>query len=104
MYAIRSYYALKILQHPTVDSQLWSEAAEWLLRYGPPSIQKILLNASQAATELQFPDLKPTDFTADGMPVYDTARLADILGIAEDEVRSIINEKGLEEETANVFV
>jgi len=95
--------ALKILQHPTVDSQLWSEAAEWLLRYGPPSIQKILLNASQAATELQFPDLKPTDFTADGMPVYDTARLADILGIAEDEVRSIINEKGLDEETANVF-
>ena len=93
--------ALKILQHPTVDSQLWSEAAEWLLRYGPPSIQKILLNASQAATELQFLELKPSDFTADGMPVYDTARLADILGIAEDEVRSIINEKGLEEDTAD---
>lgn len=95
--------ALKILQHPTVDSQLWSEAAEWLLRYGPPSIQKILLNASQAATELQFPELKPSSFTADGMPVYDTARLADILGIAEDEVRSIINEKGLKEETAEIF-
>jgi len=94
--------ALKILQHPTVDSQLWSEAAEWLLRYGPPSIQKILLNASQAATELQFPDLKPSHYTADGMPVYDTARLADILGIAENEVRSIINEKGLNEETSSV--
>lgn len=95
--------ALKILQHPTVDSQLWSEAAEWLLRYGPPSIQKILLNASQAATELQFPDLKPSHYTADGMPVYDTARLADILGIAEGEVRSIINEKGLDEDTSTIL-
>jgi len=95
--------ALKILQHPTVDSQLWSEAAEWLLRYGPPSIQKILLNASQAATEQQFPELKPTSFTADGMPIYDTARLADILGIAEDEVRTIIHQKGLDESADGIF-
>lgn len=95
--------ALKILQHPTVDSKLWTEAVEWLLRYGPPSIQKILLDASQAATEIQFPDLKPTDFTSDGMPVYDTARLADILGITEDEVRSTLREKNLGEEEPEEF-
>lgn len=82
--------ALKILQHPTVDSQLWAEAAEWLLRYGPPSIQKILLSASQAATEIQFPELTPSHYTADGLPVYDTARLAESLGISEEEVRNII--------------
>ena len=91
--------ALKILQHPTVDSQLWAEAVEWLLRYGPPSIQKILLNASQEATELQFPDLEPTSYTDDGLPVYETARLADILGITEDDVRSIVNSKELDTET-----
>lgn len=90
--------ALKVLQHPTVDSQLWAEAAEWLLRFGPPSLQKILLHASQTATEIQFPELKPSHYTTDGLPVYDTARLADTLGITEEEVQKIITKKGLEEE------
>ncbi len=95
--------ALKVLQHPTVDSQLWAEAAEWLLRYGPPSIQKILLSASQAATEIQFPELKPSHYTTDGMPIYDTARLADILGISEEEVQRIIARKGMDEEVFDLF-
>lgn len=90
--------ALKVLQHPTVDAQLWAEAVEWLLRYGPPSIQKILLEASHTATEMQFPELKPSHYSADGLPVYDTAKLADILGITEEEVQEIIARKGLEEE------
>lgn len=90
--------ALQILQNPTVDSKLWAEAAEWLLRYGPPSIQKILLQASQAATELQFPELQPVHYTADGMPVYDTARLAETLGVSEEEVQQIIARKGLADE------
>lgn len=90
--------ALQVLQHPTVDSQLWAEVVEWLLRYGPPSIQKILLDASSTATEMQFPGFKPSHYTADGVPVYDTTRLAEILGITVDEVQDIINRKGMDEE------
>ena len=89
--------ALKVLQHPTVDSQLWAEAVEWLLLFGPPSIQKILLDASQTATELEFPDLKPAHYTDDGMPVYDLARLAGVLGVAEEEVQEIISRRGMED-------
>lgn len=95
--------ALQVLQHPTVDSQLWGEAVEWLLKYGPPSIQKILLEASHTATALEFPELQPSHYTDDGLPVYDTARLADILGISEKEVQEIIARKGLEEEVFDSF-
>ncbi|MFV0438979.1 MAG: hypothetical protein ACK5PS_16490 [Desulfopila sp.] len=87
--------ALQILQHPTVDSKLWAEAAEWLLRFGPPSIQKILLEASQAATRAQFPDLEPAAFTADNMPMYALDELARALGISEDEVSDLLEEKNL---------
>ncbi len=90
--------ALQILQHPTVDSELWAEAVEWLLRYGPPSIQKILLDASKSATEVEFPGFQPAHHTADGLPIYDTAQLAEILGITATEVQDIVNRKGMEEE------
>lgn len=90
--------ALKILQHPTVDSKLWAEAVEWLLKYGPPSIQKILLNASKNATESEFPEFKPSHYTADGLPIYDTAKLAETLGISVAEVQDIINRKGMDDE------
>lgn len=96
--------ALKVLQHPTVDAELWAQAVEWLLKYGPPSIQKILLDASQTATEMQFPDLEPSHYTSDGQPIYDVARLARILGISEEEVQEIIARKGMEEEPFDIFM
>ena len=95
--------ALKVLQHPTVDSQLWAEAVEWLLLFGPPSIQKILLDASQTATEIEFPNLKPSHYTDDGLPVYDVARLADMLGVTEEEVLEIISRKGMGEEPVTAY-
>lgn len=95
--------ALKILQHPTVDSKLWAEAVEWLLKYGPTSIQKILLDASNTATKIQFPELKPSHYTSDGQPIYDTEKLAETLGISEDEVKEIIAKKGMEEEPFDAF-
>lgn len=95
--------ALKVLQHPTVDAKLWAEAVEWLLKYGPPSIQKILLDASNTATEIQFPDLKPTHYTSDGQPIYDTEKLATTLGISEEEVKEIIAKKGMQEEPFDIF-
>ena len=90
--------ALRVLQHPTVDAQLWAEAVEWLLKYGPASIRKILLDASASATKIEFPELAPTSYTSDGQPLYDIGRLSEILGISEDEVREIIRRKDMEEE------
>lgn len=88
--------AMKVLEHQTVDSKLWAEAVEWLILYGPPEIQKILLEASSTATKTHFPELKPSHYTADGQPVYDVAALAQSLGISQEEVLETINRKELE--------
>lgn len=90
--------AMKVLQHPTVDAKLWAEAVEWLLRYGPPAIKKILLQASHNATEMEFPELRPVQYTPDGQPIYDIAALAKALGISKEEVQRILEEKDTEEE------
>lgn len=91
--------ALKVLQHPTVDAQLWAEAVEWLLRYGPSSIRKILIDASNTATEMKFPDVKPAYYTSEGQPVYDIPALSEILNMSEEKVREIIDRKELSEES-----
>lgn len=85
--------AMKVLEHKTVDSKLWAEAVEWLMLYGPPEIQQLLIEASAHATATSFPDLQPTGYTTDGQPMYDVTNLAEQLGISEDEVRIIIEEK-----------
>ncbi len=85
--------ALKILQHKTVDSKLWADAVEWLMLYGPPEIKKLLLEASAQATASSFPELQPSGYNTDGQPMYDTAGLARQLGISEEEVLRIIEEK-----------
>ncbi len=85
--------AMKILQHPTVDSKLWAEAVEWLLMYGSEEVKEMLLTASGNATDNCFPDLKTGNYTRDGLPCYDIAALADSLGISEEEVKRIITEK-----------
>ena len=95
--------AMKVLQHPTVDAQTWAEAVEWLLLYGPPSVRKILLDASHTATQIQFPDLHPSTYTDDGQPVYDVAALANALGISEDEVRQIIDHREMDRELLDAF-
>lgn len=85
--------ALKVLQHPTVDARTWAEAVEWLLRYGPKSIRNILLEASNTATEIQFPEVTPSYYTKDGHPVYDVKAVAEILSITESEARQLIRSK-----------
>ncbi|ADW18134.1 hypothetical protein Despr_1986 [Desulfobulbus propionicus DSM 2032] len=85
--------ALKILQHPTVDSQIWASAVEWLLIYGPPEIQELLTQASTHATGERFPHLKPQRYGPDGSPCYDLAELAQALGISEEEARMQLLEK-----------
>ncbi len=85
--------ALYVLEHPTVDSEVWSEAVEWLLLYGPPHIQDILLSASGNATANCFPDMKNTHYSHEGEPCYSIKDIAEVLQIEEDEARRIIAEK-----------
>lgn len=91
--------ALKILQHPTIDAQTWAEAVEWLLKFGPNSIKKILIEASNTATEIQFPDIKAAYYTSEGQPVYDIEGLSKILGIPEEDVEDMINRKSDPDDT-----
>lgn len=85
--------ALKVLQHQTVDAKLWAEAVEWLLLYGPPDVQTLLLHASGIATNECFPELKTNRCTEDGQPCYDIAAIARALGIDEEEAHRTIAEK-----------
>lgn len=85
--------AMQVLENDTVDSKLWAEAVEWLMLYGPPEIQDLLFDASATATKKSFPDLTPTHFTASGQPVYDVKALAENLGVSEDEVKKILEDK-----------
>ena len=85
--------AMAILSHPTVDSEIWASAAEWLLVYGPPEIKELFQQASGHATSKQFPDLKPQRFGPDGSPCYDITELAQNLGISEEEARNQLLEK-----------
>jgi hypothetical protein len=85
--------AMAVLSHPTVDSEIWAAAVEWLLVYGPPEIRVLLQQASGQATAASFPDLKPDRYAPDGSPCYDIARLAESLGISEEEAKAQITEQ-----------
>ncbi|MCL2459006.1 MAG: hypothetical protein FWF31_09240 [Desulfobulbus sp.] len=85
--------AMRIMQHPTVDSELWASAVEWLLLHGPPEIRALLHQASAHAASVQFPELKPRRFTADGSPCYGLAELARTLGISEEEAKQQLAKK-----------
>lgn len=79
--------AMTVLKHPTVDSETWAEAVEWLLLYGPPETRTLLEQASSHATRESFPELQPRRYAPDGSPCYDIGELARSLGISEEEAR-----------------
>ena len=85
--------AMKVLTNETADSKLWAEAVEWLMLYGPPEIQQILVDASAKATSAAFPELQPRSYAADGQPYYDIVNLAESLGISEKEAKQILQKK-----------
>ncbi|NLX17655.1 MAG: hypothetical protein GXY53_00020 [Desulfobulbus sp.] len=85
--------AMEILAHPTVDSEIWASAVEWLLIYGSPEIRALLQQASSHATKEQFPDLRPQRFGPEGEPCYTIADLAKHLGIPEEEAAAQLLEK-----------
>jgi len=77
--------ALQVIQQETVTSEVWADAAEWLLLYGPPQIQQLLRQASSIATQHCFPQLHSAGYTDEGEPCYDIRELAATLGLTEEE-------------------
>jgi lipase chaperone LimK len=77
--------ALQVLQQETVTSEVWADAARWLLLYGPPQIQELLRQASSFATQDCFPQLQSAGYTDEGEPCYDIGALAGALGLSEKE-------------------
>jgi hypothetical protein len=77
--------ALDVLKNKRVDSQLWSDAAKWIMLYGPPELQEIIRRASDAATKSCFPGLEPERYTEEGEPCYDIKKIADALGMTKEE-------------------
>ncbi|MFZ5774906.1 MAG: hypothetical protein ACOY3Z_05430 [Thermodesulfobacteriota bacterium] len=78
--------ALEVLGSQTVDSRLWADAVKWLLLFGPPEVRQVIAGASSMATGELFPELSPSGYTDDGEPLYDTAKLAESLGMSEEEL------------------
>jgi len=95
--------AMKVLAHDTVDSKLWAEAVEWLINYGPPEIQQLLLEASAVATNTSFPELTPSHYDTNGQPCYNVEELANSLGIEENEVKKILREKEVEHQSQQLL-
>ena len=77
--------ALQVLHQETVTSEVWADAAKWLLLYGPPQIQELLHQASSFATRDCFPQLQSAGYTDEGEPCYDIGALAGALGLSEKE-------------------
>jgi hypothetical protein len=77
--------ALQVLQSETVDSKIWSDAVKWLLLFGPPEIREMISQASSMATSEFFPELSPIGYSETGEPLYDIKKLAESLGMSEEE-------------------
>ena len=77
--------ALDVLKNKNVDSKTWSDAAKWILLYGPPELQHIMKQASSIAMNSCFPELEPERFTESGEPCYDIEKIAAALGVTRQE-------------------
>lgn len=95
--------AMQVLAHDTVDSEVWAEAVKWLIVHGPPAIRQLLLQASKLAAGASFPGLKPSHYAGDGEPWYNIGDLAKSLGMTEQEVRDLLQEKEAELEFSPFF-
>ncbi len=84
--------AFEVLKSQTVDSEVWSEAAKWIMLYGPPELQKVMRQASDIAIKSCFPNLEPERYTEDGNPCYNIDKIAEALGITRQEALEGISE------------
>ena len=88
--------ALDVLKNKSVDSKTWSDAAKWILLYGPPELQHIMKQASSIAMNSCFPELEPERYTDSGEPCYDIEKIAAALGVTKQEAMQKMAEMELE--------
>lgn len=94
--------AMQVLVSESVDSSTWSEAAKWLMLYGPPEMQQILLDASSHATGAFFPELKASAFSKEGEPLFRIDHIAEALG-TDPEILKKTLDHSLEDADAAVL-
>ncbi len=95
--------ALEVLKNKTVESKTWSEAAKWILLYGPPELQEIMRQASSIATNSYFPQLEPERYTELGEPCYDIEKVAEALGVTRKEALEKMAEMEYEQGVQHLF-
>ncbi len=92
--------ALEVLKNKSVESKIWSEAAKWIMLYGPPELQEVMRQASRIATNSCFPQLEPERYTESGEPCYDIEKIAEALGVTKQEalekIAEMENEQGIQ--------
>ncbi|MBW2466806.1 MAG: hypothetical protein JRF02_05845 [Deltaproteobacteria bacterium] len=84
--------ALDVLKNKSVDSKVWSDAAKWIMLYGPPELQEVMREASEIATKSCFPELEPERYTENGEPCYNIEKIAEALGMTREEAMERIAE------------
>ncbi|OGQ86233.1 MAG: hypothetical protein A2512_07630 [Deltaproteobacteria bacterium RIFOXYD12_FULL_56_24] len=95
--------ALAILHSENVDGKVWAEAVKWLFLFGPPTIRAMISQASSLATGEFFPELSPIGYTVQGEPLYDIKKLAESLGMSEEEVLIKMAELDEEHEIQSLY-
>lgn len=95
--------ALQILHSETVDSKLWADAVKWLFLFGPPAIREMISQASSMATDKFFPELFPIGYTDEGEPLYDVKKLAQSLGMSEEEALAKMTELETEHDIQSLY-
>ena len=95
--------ALDVLKSQNVESATWSEAAKWIMLYGPPKLQEVMRQASNIATKSCFPKLEPKRYTGFGDPCYDIEKIAEALGITKQEALEKMAEMEYEQGIQHLF-
>ena len=95
--------ALEVLKNRSVESKVWSDAAKWIMLYGPPELQEVLRQASSIAINSYFPQLEPERYTDSGEPCYDINKIAEALGVTKQEALEKIAEMENEQGVQHLF-
>ena len=95
--------ALEVLKNKSVESETWSEAAKWIMLYGPSKLQEVLRQASNIATNSCFPELEPERYTESGEPCYNIEKIAKTLGMTKQEALEKMAEMENEQGIRHIF-
>jgi hypothetical protein len=95
--------ALEVLKNKNVESRIWSDAAKWVMLYGPPELQEVMRRASGIATKSSFPQLEPERYTESGDPCYDIEKVAEALGITKEKALEKMAEMEYEQGVQHLF-